>query len=201
MEPLRKLALAAVALLGLVIVVLSFMTWLEFESDNPRPTSDEDQVVSVELSGDETSVWRDLDTIGTEIDDEESGWCSCRADFGDGYLTAALGVLLVALASAAAFTRVSGTAALAAVITSLAVVVIAGFNAFADWNATWLVGSTPVIGKGDVQLALYGVVVAGAIAAILSVAAWAAEGELERDEEFDSEEDGEDDSSLEASHG
>lgn len=166
--------------------MLSFLTWVRFEAEGAiagRPTV-------VEISGLDTSMWRDDESI----DDHSTaprgiGWCSCEVGFGDGYITAALGLALVALASAAALTEFTGRALLGAVAAALAALVAAGFNAFADWSALVSVtnAGTTVAAEGEVQWALYALLAAAALAAVLAAAGWVADWAYEEEEEYDYE--------------
>jgi hypothetical protein len=181
-ELLRNLLVAGVALCGLAIVILSFLTWVRFETPAER--------VVVETSGIETSVWRDDESINERgAAPRGTGWCSCDAGFGDGYITAALGLALVALASLAALTAFTGRAVLAGVVVSLAALIVAGFNAFADWSALVSVteAGTTAPTEGDVQPALYGLVAVSALAAVLCAGALVANWAYEDDEEYDYE--------------
>jgi hypothetical protein len=185
-EATQKLLTAGVALCGLAIVILSFLTWVRFEAEGAvagRPTV-------VEISGIETSMWRDDESI-----DEHSaaphgiGWCSCEVGFGDGYITAVLGLVLVALASVAALTDFTGRALIGGIAAALAALVVAGFNAFADWSALVSVTSagTTVAAEGEVQWALYALLAAAALAAVLAAAGWVADWAYEKEEEYDYE--------------
>ena len=190
MEAARLSTTAFLALCGLAIVILSFMTWVKFDGGPLRsiePASASGSLTS-EVSGQNTSIWRDREGRDAHTDAPlTAGWCSCEVSFGDGYLTAALGLGVVAAAAAASLLS-SRIALLVSLLASGGVMVIAGFNAFADWSALVSAGYGDTLPTdGDVQPALYLLVAAGAIAAILAVTTWAAE--IATEAEYDDEED------------
>ncbi|MCH8201138.1 MAG: hypothetical protein IIB85_04380, partial [Chloroflexi bacterium] len=136
MEAVRSAFIAGIAICGLAVFVLSLLPWLTFEARDfdgtivpPIP------IVSESFSGLDISRSRDIEDHAETEAPHDEGWCSCVAAIGDGYFTAALGLLLIASAGIA---RLGGRPALgggAAALAGLAVVAIAGYNAIADWNA------------------------------------------------------------------
>ncbi len=168
MEPVRSALFAGIAICGLAVVVLSFLPWVTFENRIQGGFAPE---VSTSFSGLDISRSRDVEVVAQAEAPHDIGWCSCDVAVGDGYFTAALGLLLIASAGMA---RIGGRPALgggAATLAGLAVVGIAGFDAVADWNAiVWT--TSPVATDGTVQPALYALIAVGAIAAIDGAAAW-----------------------------
>ncbi|MCI0819771.1 MAG: hypothetical protein J4O12_05695 [Chloroflexi bacterium] len=173
MEAVRSAFIAGIAICGLAVFVLSLLPWLTFEARDfdgtivpPIP------IVSESFSGLDISRSRDIEDHAETEAPHEVGWCSCDAAIGDGYFTAALGLLIIASAGIA---RLGGRPALgggAAALAGLAIVTIAGYNAIADWNAIiWT--SHPVVTEGTVQVALYALIAVGAIAAFDGSSLWA----------------------------
>ncbi len=138
MEAIRSAFIAGIAICGLAVVVLSFLPWLTFEN---RIQSGFVPEVSTSFSGLDISRSRDIESLAQTEAPHDEGWCSCDVAIGDGYFTAALGLLLIASAGIA---RLGGRPALgggAATLAGLAVVAIAGFDAVADWSAIiWTTG-------------------------------------------------------------
>lgn len=195
MEPVRSLLVAGVALCGLAIVILSFMTWVQFDAQEPLPTLS----VNAKTNGLDTSIWRDDESLDEHVAAPHGiGWCSCEVGFGDGYLTAALGLMIVAASAVAAVTIFSGRALVVSTVAALATVVIAGFNAFADWSALVSVtdAGTTAAADGTVQFALYAIVAIAGLAAILSVGAWVVEKAYDYGEEYDYEDEFDDEESA-----
>jgi hypothetical protein len=169
-EAARSALIAGIAICGLAAVVLSFLPWVTFENRIPSAFVPE---VSASFSGADLSPSRDIESITQAEAPHAEGWCSCDVAIGDGYFTAALGLLLIASAGVARFGgrfALGGTAAAAAAIV---IVVLAGYNAVTDWNAIVHAANFPVTTDGAVQPALYVLVVVAAIAAIDGSAAWA----------------------------
>jgi hypothetical protein len=174
MERARIGLFAAIGVGGLLIVALSFLPWVRFTSI-PLDDSSLSQTpdTSVTISGAETSRLRDLEVIGLNTVKEEDGWCSCRVGFGDGYVTAAMGLVLVAAAGLAFLAGRERPAASVSAAGSLAALLIAGFNAIADWQAlAWTELRHLEAVQGTVQPALIALVVAGAAGAVLAATAW-----------------------------
>ncbi len=188
MEAVRSAFIAGIAICGLAVVVLSFLPWVTFENRFELP--DPLKGVSASFSGLDISRSRDVEILAQAEAPHDEGWCSCDVAIGDGYFTAALGLVLIASAGIA---RLGGRPALgggAAALAGLAVVALAGYNAIADWNAIiWT--SDPVVTDGTIQVALYALIAVGAIAAIDGSALWAISREPEpTDEEaYDYDED------------
>ena len=175
MEAVRSAFIAGIAVCGLAVVVLSFLPWLTFDNRMTAPLGVPEFKAS--FSGLDIGRSRDIESLTPAEVPNEEGWCSCDVAIGDGYFTAALGLLLIASAGIARLggrpTLGGGTAAMAA----LAVVTIAGFNAVANWSAViWTAGPfgpSPAPTDGTVQPSLYALIAVGAIAAIDGSAAWA----------------------------
>jgi hypothetical protein len=170
-EAVRSAFIAGIAICGLAVVVLSFLPWVTFENRFERP--DPLPEVSASFSGLDISRSRDIEDLEEASLPQNDGWCSCEAAIGDGYFTAALGLLLIASAGIA---RLGGRPALgggAAALAGLAVVTLAGYNAIADWSAIIVSSGVGEIVDGTVQPALYALIAVGAIAAIDGSALWA----------------------------
>ncbi len=173
MEAVRSAFIAGIAICGLAVVVLSVLPWVTFENHDSEGTIFPSiPVVSASFSGLDISRSRDIEDLAEAEAPHEEGWCSCDVTIGDGYFTAALGLLMIASAGIA---RAGGRPALgggASALAGLAVVALAGYNAIADWNAIiWT--SDPVVTDGTIQIALYALIAVGAIAAIDGSALWA----------------------------
>ena len=101
MEAARSALIAGIAICGLAVVVLSFWPWITFETSNPSFTDSGEIIlppVSQSLSGLDISRSRDIESVEPAEAHHDEGWCSCEATIGDGYFTAALGLLLIASA-------------------------------------------------------------------------------------------------------
>jgi hypothetical protein len=164
LDRLRTVLLLAIAACGLLIAALSFAPWVAFESTIGGPDA-----VSFDLSGTETSRLRDVETLERNTIQPEDGWCSCRVEIGDGYLTAAMGVLLVAAAGLALATGRDQLATAPGVVLAMIAFAGAGFNAAGEWHALiWTSESftEEVGGSATVWLwLLAAVAAAGALAA------------------------------------
>ncbi len=139
-----NLALAAIAVFGVALIAASFMTWIRFDStevlqDGPHSTS-------VKVSG--------VDIDGA-------------TGFGDGYVTAAAGVLAAALAIGLRFTSGSRNLLAAGIgIAGLTAFGIATYDIFRDW-----VSGTGVVIAVQVDVVRYpALVVAAALGLIIGVA-------------------------------
>jgi hypothetical protein len=179
MERTRTLLLAGIAVCGLLIVALSFLPWVRFTSvplEASNVIAIEGQIpddTSITISGAETSRLRDLEVIGLNTVKEEDGWCSCRVGFGDGFITAAMGLVLVAAAGLALLAGRDRPAAALSAGASLSAMILAGLNAIADWQAlAWTQQRHLEAVDGTVQPALIALVAAGAAGAVLAAAAW-----------------------------
>ena len=171
MEAARAAFTAGIAICGLAVVVLSFLPWVTFATRQPSALGTP-VIVSESFSGLDISRSRDIESIAVAEAPHDEGWCSCDVAIGDGYFTAALGLVLIASAGIA---RLGGRPALGAgtaALAGLAIVGIGGFDAVADWSAiVWT--TQPVVTEGTVQPALFALIAVGAIAAIDGSAVWA----------------------------
>ena len=167
MERLFTRLYAALAVCGLLVILLSFLPWVKFHSGTFE--GDTGAKVTITLSGTHTSRWRDLDEIGRNDAKEEDGWCSCYVSTGDGYLTAFLGAALVAIAVFGWRSELDRPASIAGGIISLGALGISGFDAIADWQAIIYTNLQRLeAADGGIQPALLAVVAASALAAVLS---------------------------------
>ena len=189
MEAVRSAFIAGIAICGLAVVVLSVLPWVTFESRFERP--DPLPEVSASFTGLDISRSRDIEDLEEADLPQNDGWCSCDVAIGDGYFTAALGLLIIASAGIARLGERPALGGSAAALAGLAVVALAGYNAIADWSALVYGGILPFITDGTVQPALYALIAVGAIAAIDGSALWAISHEPEpTDEEaYDYDED------------
>lgn len=169
MERYRLQFIAGIALSGLVITLLSFVPWVEFRSLEGEDVTPGVPGLRVSVPGTSLSAWRDEDRlVGTAVKEEE-GWCSCRMVVGDGWITAGLGLAMLAAAAGAWLSGRIGTAATCSLVASLTAVGLAGFNAFAKWNAyLWSSLQNLEAAEGEVQLWLFALVAATVIGALLS---------------------------------
>jgi len=188
-EAVRSAFIAGIAICGLAVVVLSVLPWVTFESRFERP--DPLPEVSASFTGLDISRSRDIEDLEEADLPQNDGWCSCDVAIGDGYFTAALGLLIIASAGIARLGERPALGGSAAALAGLAVVALAGYNAIADWSALVYGGILPFITDGTVQPALYALIAVGAIAAIDGSALWAISHEPEpTDEEaYDYDED------------
>ena len=181
MEAARSALIAGIAICGLAVVVLSFLPWVTFENRfeglNPPPE------VSESFSGVDISRSRDIENITEAEAPHAESWCSCEVAIGDGYFTAALGLLLIASAGIARLGARYALGGGAAIAAAILIVALGGYNAVADWSAIVHVTGLPVITDGTVQPALYALIAVGAIAAIDGTAAWTMSRAPEPDEE------------------
>lgn len=167
MERLYTRLYAGLAVCGLLVIALSFLPWLEFRSGTFE--GDTGEKVTLTLSGTHTSRWRDIESLGRDTAREEDGWCSCYVSAGDGYLTAALGVVLVAIAAFGWRSELDRPASIAGGIVSLAALGIAGFDAIADWQAIIYTNLQRLeAAEGSIQPALVALLGTAAVAAVLS---------------------------------
>ncbi len=181
MEAARSALIVGIAICGLAVVVLSFLPWVTFENRRPLPDV---PTVSASFSGLDISRSRDIESIFDADAPHPEGWCSCDVAIGDGFFTAALGLLLVASAGVARFAGRYALGGAAAAAGAILVVALAGYNAVADWSAIVHSANFPVTTDGTVQPALYALIAVGAIAAIDGSAVWTmSRGRAYEDEE------------------
>ncbi len=175
MEAARSALIAGIAICGLAVVVLSVLPWITFETSSPSFTDSGEVItrsVSQSFSGLDISRSRDIESIEQAEAHHDEGWCSCEATIGDGYFTAALGLLIIASAGIA---RIGGRPTLGggvATLAGIAIVAIAGYNAIADWSAIVVTNGVGEVADGTIQPALYALIAVGAIAAIAGSAVW-----------------------------
>ncbi len=168
MEAARQALIAGIAICGLAVVVLSVLPWVTFEN---RLQSEFVPEVNTSFSGLDISRSRDIEDRALAEAPHAEGWCSCDVTIGDGFFTAALGLLVIASAGIARLGSRPALGGGAAALAALAVVALAGFDAVADWNAiVWT--TQPVVTDGTVQPALFALIAVGAIAAIDGSALW-----------------------------
>lgn len=188
--------IAGIALCGAVIAALSFAPWVRFQSIEGEDITPDAPKASVSVAGTHISRWRDEESLLRNDVENVDGWCSCRVAAGDGYLTAALGVMVAGLAGAALVSRKDRLFAMAAVSASVAALGLAAYNGLAEWNAyVWTNLQNLEVTEGTVQPGLIGLIVLAMAAAVLSGLLWGAGAEEvheemlaeeEEDEEWDS---------------
>lgn len=193
MKRYRQHFIAGIAVCGVLISLLSFAPWVEFHSIDAEGVTPDAPKASVTANGTSLSRWRGAESLlETEVE-EENGWCSCRVALGDGYLTASLGVLLVAAAAIAFIRRIDGPMALVSLAASVGTLGLAGYNGVAEWNAyVWTNLQNLEAAKGSIQPALYALIFVSALAAVASGLLWGAGAEmheemLEEEENSDSQ--------------
>ena len=166
MERIFTRLYAGLAVCGLLVILLSFLPWVQFHSGTFE--GDTGEKVTLTLSGTHTSRWRDLDRIGRNDAKEEDRWCSCRVGLGDGYFTAALGAGLVAIGAFGWRTKLDRTASIAGGIVSLTALGVAGFDAIADWQAIIYTNLQRLEAvDGSIQPAVIALVAVAGLAAVL----------------------------------
>jgi len=174
MEKSRTTITFALVACGVTMVLFSFLPWVTFSSiDYGKSEFLTLPDTSISIAGTETSRLRDIETIEANTIQEVDEWCSCRVSFGDGYLVAVMGLAVLA-ASALAFLRGrSGAAGSMTTVASGIALIIAGYNAMADWQAfAWTgVRFTEVV-YGTVTPFLWALVVVSAAATVLGAALW-----------------------------
>lgn len=183
----QTILLIAIAMCGGFIIVLSLMNWVEFQEDDPSVFDTPLAGFSFTLGGPELSRIQGAIEL-PDAREQGDNACTCRAGFGDGYITAALGAILLATASAAVLIRSRPAAfAVVAVLASLAAVAIGGYNATGIWEG---VGARSGDGAflnmtGDVTFELFTLTAVAALGAVLGavVLMTAARDALERAEE------------------
>jgi len=134
-EPVRSALIAGIAFCGLAVVILSFLPWVTFETrtNSQLPGSPE---VSADFSGLDISRSRDIENITEAEAPHAEGWCSCEVAAGDGYFTAALGLVLIASAGIA---RIGGSGTVQPALYAL---IAAGAIAAIDGSALWAISRT-----------------------------------------------------------
>lgn len=189
MEQYRLQFIVGAALCGILIMSASFGPWLRFRSISGEDITPEAPKASVTVSGAHISRWRDKDSLLQNQVQDVDGWCSCRVTIGDGYLTAALGVVLVGAAILAFFTGWDRPAGMAGVAASLGALGVAGYNGIASWHAyVWTELQALEVTRGVVQPPLYIVIGAAAVAAAFSGLLWGAGAQEVHEELLEEEE-------------
>ena len=178
MKRYRLRFIAGIALCGVLIALLSFAPWVRFQSIEGEDITPDAPKATVSVAGTHISRSRDEESLLANDVENVDGWCSCRVSPGDGYLTAALGVVLVATAVIAAITRRDRSMAITGATASVAAFGVAGYNGLADWNAyVWTNLQNLEVTEGTVQPGLIGLIVAAMAAAVLSGLLWGAGAE------------------------
>lgn len=192
----RPYLLLGVAACAVLMVVLSFLPWVKFEGEAISLGFENTfGHFSFSLDGTEVSRLRGPDYAQpADILGQETNPCTCRVDTGDGYITAALGLLLLAVSGAGLFlTAVSRRLiAILTIAIGMLAFVVAGYNALGDWIG---VGAPTIDHEfanldGTVQPALWALVVASVVAAVLGAVMWSLDRAAEREEddfEYDEE--------------
>ena len=182
----RRLLLA-IGGAAVLIIALSFLPWVRFDAPLITGGPLGDDSFAFNVPGTNLSRLRGADYFNpSQIAADERDICSCRADFGDGYLTAALGaiVLLAAAAGLLGLLRAQLTA-VATLAASLGALFLAGYSAVTKWVAAGApIGDYPLtLMDGDVQPALYALTVIAALCAMLAAALWVIARELDAEYE------------------
>ena len=189
MERWRRQLIIGLAVCGALISLLSFAPWVRFHSISDELTTPGAPQASVRVRGTHISRLRDKESLDrTDVQDVD-GWCSCYVSVGDGYLTALLGVLLMAAAAAAYVGGRDRPAAMVGVVASMGALAVAGFNGIASWQAyVWTNLQALEITDGAVQAWLWLLVAAAAVAAVLAGLLWGAGAEEVHEEMLAEEE-------------
>jgi hypothetical protein len=170
------------------MIALSFLPWVSFEGDDLV----NDGTFSFGVSGTELSRLRGPDYYQpADIADQQTDVCTCRTDFGDGYLTAALGaVVAIAAVVGLVLSARRRVASLVAIGASLGAFIVAGYNAAGEWQAIGAAAQDDpfVEMTGSVEPALIALTGIAAISAVLgSILLWMelqqADIEYEEDDE------------------
>jgi hypothetical protein len=169
-----RLVLLFIAALGLLIIALSFAPWVKFEGTVPGADV---AVVSISISGTEIGrVVGDDYNQPADVADQHTNPCSCRGDKGDGHITAVLGIVVtIGALVGLAMPRLVRGATLTVAVSSLAALVVAGWNAMTTWSAVGArdLESTFVELSGQVTPALWALTTVAAATAILCGVVWA----------------------------
>jgi hypothetical protein len=168
----RLFGLAAVV--GILIIVLSFAPWVEFTPD-PEALF-EGTTFSFSLDGTELSRLRGPDyQQPADISGQEEFPCSCRSGFGDGYIVALMGLLIVAAAVAGIFLRGrERMAATVVIVAALIAFAVAGYNATGIWQGAGArsLDDPFVLLDGDVRAELIALTVLSGVAAVMGAVVW-----------------------------
>jgi hypothetical protein len=156
------------------MILLSLLPWVTFSSiETGGLDSGFLPDTSISISGTHTSRLRDTETIDRNTIQEVDEWCSCRVSFGDGYLVAALGFAVAAASTLAFFSSRSGGAGSMATVASGIALLVAGYNAMADWRAfAWTGERQTEVVDGAVTPLLWTLVGVSAVATVLGAALW-----------------------------
>jgi hypothetical protein len=189
MERFRLQFIAGIALCGVLITMLSFAPWVRFHSISDELTTPGAPEASIKVAGTELSRWRNKDSLGRNDVQNVDGWCSCDVSVGDGYLTAFLGIILIAAAAGAFAGGRDRPSGMVGVVASLGVLGVAGYDGIGKWNAyVWTNLQALEVAQGTVQLGLILLIVAAAVAAVLSGLLWGAGAEEVHEEMLEEEE-------------
>jgi hypothetical protein len=188
--------LAAIAVCGFLMIALSFLPWVSFSSIDVEVLSPVNLPdTSIPIAGTETSRLRDTEVITTTTIREEDEWCSCRVAFGDGYITAALGLAIVGAAAVAFFTGRAGIAGSVGAVAGLISLLLTGYNAMGIWEAfAWTTERHSEVLEGTITVGLWALVAVSGLASIIGVALFtlARRAEAEDEDYVEYEEDAED---------
>jgi hypothetical protein len=171
-------------------VLLSLAPWVTFRSIDAEGVTPTAPKASVTVNGTSISRWRDEENLLRNDVENVDGWCSCRVVLGDGYLTLALGMIMIAAAGIAFLRRVDRPMAMIGVAASLGTFVVAGYNGLGEWNAyVWTPLQNLEVTKGTTQPALWALIGVSMISAVASGLLWGAGAEEVHEEMVAEEED------------
>jgi hypothetical protein len=189
MERYRLQFLAAMVLCGLLIVLLSLAPWVTFRSIDAEGVTPTAPKAEVTINGTSLSRWRDDENLLRNDPENVDGWCSCRVALGDGYLTLALGMVLIAAAAAAFVRGVDRPMAMVGVAASLGTFVVAGYDGLGEWNAyVWTPLQNLEVTSGEVQPGLWALIGVSMFGAVASGLLWGAGAEEVHEEMLAGEE-------------
>ena len=171
MQRLATRILIALSVCALVLIALSFAPWISFESTIATEGGERSQI---DISGTGISRLRDLETIEPSDIDDEVGWCSCRASFGDGWFVALLGIGLLGASGLALWRGPTNRGAVFGVVVALGAVGLTGWNAFGEWRGLAVTGSALTLEEveGTPTVWLWLLLSAGMVAAVLGTVLW-----------------------------
>jgi len=171
------------------MIALSFLSWVDFEGADLVDGG----TFSFGVAGTELSRLRGPDYYQpADIADQQTDVCTCRADVGDGYLTAALGaVVTIAAIAGLVLPGRRRLAAIFAIGASLGAFIVAGYNAAGEWQAIGAAAQDDpfVEMTGTVSPALYALAGIAAISSVLGAVLWIQARVAEDEELLEEDED------------
>jgi hypothetical protein len=193
-EVARTLLLIGTLACAVLVIALSFLSWVDFRPEANASIPELKREAIFSLRGTELSRIRGPQSI-SETNAQVFDACSCRSDFGDGYLTAILGGVAAAAAVGAFLLRhAKRSLIIVAMLAALTAFTIAGYNAIAIWEGVGRSdqGERLMNLDGSVRAELYALTAIAGLAAVLGGAALATTVQPEPRPEEEGEPHGED---------